>query len=318
MATVVPPPPSQRDSAFTDSRSMLAYIVSRSQSLGVDPQAALAVAHHEGITLPAEVGDNGTSFGPWQLHIGGALPSSVAAKGSAYANQWANSPAGVDYALQRIASVSRGQRGAAAITSIVSRFERPKDIPGEISRSIATYPTALQGWSGGGGGGVTGAISGAVSGVGGAIRTGVDASIPGINLIPNPGDVIGGVKSTAEFLGHLSDPHYILRGLQVIAGGVLVLVGVVLLARQVGLAFAQSDTGRAVTGAAEAVATRGASKAVKAPAAAKRGKQVARASGPERTSARDKVNRARNQRRRDQEEARRRRELGEKYGDVPF
>jgi hypothetical protein len=39
-----------------------------------------------------------------------------------------------------------------------------------------------------------------------------------------------------RFLGKITDPHNILRGLQVVAGAVLVLVGVVLLARQVALA----------------------------------------------------------------------------------
>lgn len=39
-----------------------------------------------------------------------------------------------------------------------------------------------------------------------------------------------------RFLGKITDPHNILRGLQIIAGAVLVLVGVVLLTRQVALA----------------------------------------------------------------------------------
>ena len=50
---------------------------------------------------------------------------------------------------------------------------------------------------------------------------------------------IPGVAQTEDvgkFLGRLTDPSYLLRGLQVIAGGVLVLVGVALLVRQVALA----------------------------------------------------------------------------------
>lgn len=39
-----------------------------------------------------------------------------------------------------------------------------------------------------------------------------------------------------RFLGKLADPHNILRGLQIVAGAVLVLVGLVLLTRQVALA----------------------------------------------------------------------------------
>lgn len=44
------------------------------------------------------------------------------------------------------------------------------------------------------------------------------------------------VVAVPEFLARITDAHNILRGLQVVAGAVLVLVGVVLLARQVGLA----------------------------------------------------------------------------------
>lgn len=39
-----------------------------------------------------------------------------------------------------------------------------------------------------------------------------------------------------EFIGKITDPAYILRGLQIVAGAVMVLVGVVLLTRQVALA----------------------------------------------------------------------------------
>lgn len=53
------------------------------------------------------------------------------------------------------------------------------------------------------------------------------------------GDVtgaVGAVESVGSFLGDLTNPSYILRGLQVVGGGVLVFTGAVLLAKQVGLA----------------------------------------------------------------------------------
>src|SRR5579872_6451786 len=99
----------------------------------LDPSSVLAVAGQEG--LSGGIGDQGTSFGPWQLHIGGALPSGIP-RGQEQA--WAWSPAGIDYALSRIASVAGGQRGAQAVQSIVSQFERPADPSGEISRSLAS------------------------------------------------------------------------------------------------------------------------------------------------------------------------------------
>lgn len=97
---------------------------------GVDPRAALAVASAEG--LGGGVGDQGTSFGPFQLHRGGALPSGRD-------RAWAESPEGIDYALRQIAGVAKGLQGRPAIESIVRRFERPADPSGEIERAWGAY-----------------------------------------------------------------------------------------------------------------------------------------------------------------------------------
>ncbi len=53
---------------------------------------------------------------------------------------------------------------------------------------------------------------------------------------PKTGGAVGELASWADFFARISDPSYILRGLQLVAGGVLVLVGIYLLAKQVGLA----------------------------------------------------------------------------------
>src|SRR5450759_3436661 len=107
-----------------------ALIRAYAKRYNVDPRAALAVASQEG--LSGGVGDSGTSFGPFQLHVGGALP---AGKNQA----WAESPAGINYAMQRIGSVAGGLKGAQAISAIVSRFERPANPSAEIARAMATY-----------------------------------------------------------------------------------------------------------------------------------------------------------------------------------
>ena len=197
---------------FTDANQERTYIVNRAQSLGIDPQAVLAVAAHEGVTLPAQVGDNGTSFGPWQLHIGGALPASVAAQGADYAQAWANSPTGIDYALGRIASFARGQKGAQAIRSIVYSFERPKNPAAEYSAAVATYN---------GGGGPSNAPGSTSGSLGGALD-----HIPGVAQI----------ESVGKFLGKITDPAFLLRALEVMGGGILILLGLYLLAKQIGLA----------------------------------------------------------------------------------
>lgn len=61
------------------------------------------------------------------------------------------------------------------------------------------------------------------------------------------------VEDIGSFLGRLSDPAYILRGLQIVAGAVLVLVGVVLLTRQVALAADLPDPIAAGASAVEKV-----------------------------------------------------------------
>ena len=109
-----------------------AYIAQQAAAMGLDPRAVLAVAHMEG--LGGGVGDNGTSFGPWQLHQGGALPGGISNPA-----QWAWSKQGINYALQRIAGVARGEKGAQAITDIVSRFERPANPSAEIAGAENAY-----------------------------------------------------------------------------------------------------------------------------------------------------------------------------------
>lgn len=102
----------------------------------IDPTAALAVASAEG--LGGGVGDQGTSFGPYQLHVGGALP---AGRGRA----WAESPAGIEYAIRQIGGVAGGLRGRPAVESIVRRFERPADPSGEIVRALGAMGSFADG-----------------------------------------------------------------------------------------------------------------------------------------------------------------------------
>jgi murein DD-endopeptidase MepM/ murein hydrolase activator NlpD len=104
---------------------------------GLDPEAVLAVASVEG-SFQGAIGDGGTSFGPFQLHWGGAMPSQF--RGNAKASQqWANSRAGITYAVDQIAKVARGQQGKAAINSIVRRFERPAAPGAEVEKAFSRY-----------------------------------------------------------------------------------------------------------------------------------------------------------------------------------
>jgi hypothetical protein len=101
---------------------------------GLDPNAVIAVARTEG--LGGGIGDQGSSFGPFQLHQGGAYPSWAPQNPSA-AQAWSWSPAGLNYALSRINTVASGLHGGSAIANIVKRFERPANPTSEIARAAS-------------------------------------------------------------------------------------------------------------------------------------------------------------------------------------
>jgi len=127
---------------FASGEAEQAYIEQAAAAAGLNPdqtKAALAVSAHEGITLPAEVGDGGTSFGPWQLHAGGQLPAEIWGHGPDYSQQWANSPAGIDYALAGIRKAVGSSTGASAVHAIVYGFEKPKDPATETLTATQTY-----------------------------------------------------------------------------------------------------------------------------------------------------------------------------------
>ncbi len=117
--------------ASVDPR-LWALIQQYSAHLHLDPYAVASVSIMEGGGRFGEVGDGGTSFGPFQMHVGGALPPGRNAA-------WANSPQGVYYAMQQMAHVAAGMRGAQAIQNIVRRFERPAAPAPEVAGAISNY-----------------------------------------------------------------------------------------------------------------------------------------------------------------------------------
>lgn len=215
------------------------YIASESRKRGLDPAAVLAVASFEGGFIPAPGhydpdthGNPGYSYGPFQLRSPGKFPTSQFpgsdTSASDAAAAWAWSPAGIQYALNGIQKVAGNLGGRAAIMAIVSKFEQPADIPREVRNAAGAYKN-YQGYA-----------------------TGSEVSLGGGEIIPGSGNIgdvgtsptaaaqhIPGVvqaESVAKFLGHLTDPSYLLRGGEIIAGAVLVFGGLFLLAKQIGLA----------------------------------------------------------------------------------
>lgn len=217
-----------------DAASLARYVLKRAPQYRLDPNAVIVVAIQEG--LSGKVGDDGTSFGPWQLHQGGAYPSSAPQQPDA-ANAWAWSPAGIDYALSKMSSVAGGLRGRQAVRAIVYRFERPADPAKEYQAAIQALPSNDGGPAHNG------------PDILGILNKGATAVVPGLGAaegaVGAAGSVVHGAESVADFLGKLTDPHFLLRMVEVIGGGLFVLFGLYLLGRQAGVV--QRAQGAALT-----------------------------------------------------------------------
>jgi hypothetical protein len=114
------------------------YIIQQARADGLDPEAVLAIAGHEG--LSGGIGDGGHAFGPFQENnAGGVLTGRFKGQTPAQLNAWAWSHAGINDALNRIAAVAGGLKGNAAINAITTRFERPANPQAEIADAEAHY-----------------------------------------------------------------------------------------------------------------------------------------------------------------------------------
>lgn len=120
-------------------RQQLAKYTSGSNAL--DPRAVMAIAEHEG--LGGGIGDNGTSFGFSQLHLGGAYPSWAPHGTPQQDNAWAWSPQGIDYQLGQMQKVAGGMHGLQAISNISRRYERPANPTAEIVDAAHRYGIAV-------------------------------------------------------------------------------------------------------------------------------------------------------------------------------
>lgn len=110
-----------------------------SRKFRLDPAAVRAVALGEGGLSYGAVGDNGTSFGPFQLHVGGALPKGEDAS-------FANSETGIEYAMRKMSEAgAQGLTGPEAIEMIIRKFERPLDPDTSVRNALARYQEMING-----------------------------------------------------------------------------------------------------------------------------------------------------------------------------
>ena len=106
----------------------------------LDPRALLAVARGEGglVNRGNDIGDKagGGSYGPFQLYAQGELPKQFRGNPQA-ADAWAWSPAGIDYALSRMAQTgAAGLTGRQAVETIIRKFERPADPDKSVANAL--------------------------------------------------------------------------------------------------------------------------------------------------------------------------------------
>lgn len=110
------------------------------RKLGLDPRAVKAVASTEGGLRWGAVGDGGYAHGPFQQNAaGGVLTNRWRSQGREAAIAFANSEAGVLESMTAMARHAKGLSGKAAINAIVSKYERPADIPGGIAKAWGRY-----------------------------------------------------------------------------------------------------------------------------------------------------------------------------------
>ncbi len=118
---------------MTTSPTALAAIIGTADQFGVDPLTALATALAESGLNPTAVGDQGTSFGLFQLHQGGELGSLTPAQAfDPYIN------AGV--ALSNFASVAGSDPGLSP-AALAAAAQRPADPTAYAATVNANYQT---------------------------------------------------------------------------------------------------------------------------------------------------------------------------------
>lgn len=204
----------------------------------INPGAVLSDVAAEGGFFGAK-GDSGTSYGPFSLHEGGLLPANIDNP-----EAWAQKPAGLNYALNLIQRYAAGLPAHPAIEHIVRDFENPRDENAQIAKIDIIYRKA----------GAAGALPptraelqqvsakswlkswwntiGGPGSPGGDIGKGT-----GADLLPGgDGGLLGNLGEVGKFFHIIAWPfQHPVRSGQILAGSILVLVGIYLLGRAFGV-----------------------------------------------------------------------------------
>lgn len=197
----------------------------------LDPGAAraeLAVAQMEGWS--GKIGDQGTSYGPFMLHKGGAYPRSAPQDPQA-ANRWAWSKPGLRYAsseIRRAVPNIDQLPPAMQVEQIVRRFERPANPNAEVAGALQK----LGGVTSTSGRGPRPASSGSSGGGVGGVLSSIAGDIPGLGLVWQAGQGIGSLADFLQVAAWLVNPLTWLRALEGLFGFLLILAGLFFLAKE--------------------------------------------------------------------------------------
>jgi hypothetical protein len=141
-----------------DPRGMIPVIRAAAAKYGVDPDVALKVARSEG--LGVFKGDKGTSFGAFQLHVGGGLGDDFKRDTGLDPSDPKNEPATIDYAMRRLSETGWtpyhgaarigvgpregiGVRSTSASASFAPDFGQPAEATGTSAAPAPAAPAPL-------------------------------------------------------------------------------------------------------------------------------------------------------------------------------
>jgi hypothetical protein len=132
--------PNYRPAGRGTSATPLQVIRDYAPRVGLDPAAVVAYALTQGGLYWGAVGDNGQSFGPFQMNIHGA------AYGHANPAVWANTPQGMIDGMNMMAHAgASGLSGPEAAAYIVGpKFGNGADPPRDMAKARAVYPQAAE------------------------------------------------------------------------------------------------------------------------------------------------------------------------------
>lgn len=170
-------------------------------------------------------GDGGTSFGPYQMHVGGRLTS------AGFTPEQAKDPL-----LSTQAAIKEFLRFRVSDPGLwAANAQRPANASAYAARVRGAVPeaAAILAKQDTGGGGILGGIGGVLGGIGGALD---DLPIVG-DVIGAGGAVVDTGQAIAGFLGTLVNPDSWKRAGMGIGGAILILVSGVLIYNSAGVSL---------------------------------------------------------------------------------